>query len=80
MSVTAPAGFRAAGVRAGLKASGRHDLALVVNDGPLDVAAGVLRIRTGAARRRLSVERGSLVDCPSVEDLPHLLLLTGTAS
>ena len=41
MSVTAPAGFRAAGVRAGLKASGRPDLALVVNDGPLDVAAGV---------------------------------------
>ena len=41
MSVTAPAGFRAAGVRAGLKASGRPDLVLVVNDGPLDVAAGV---------------------------------------
>ena len=41
MSVTAPAGFRAVGVRAGLKASGRLDLALVVNDGPLDVAAGV---------------------------------------
>lgn len=42
MSVTAPAGFRAAGVTAGLKASGRPDLALVVNDGPLDVAAAVL--------------------------------------
>ena len=52
---------------------------LLAPAGP-DVAAGVLRIRTGAARRRLSVERGSLVDCPSVEDLPHLLLLTGTAS
>ncbi len=39
--VTAPAGFRAAGVTAGLKASGRPDLALVVNDGPLQVAAGV---------------------------------------
>jgi len=34
MSVTAPAGFRAAGVTAGLKPSGRPDLALVVNDGP----------------------------------------------
>jgi glutamate N-acetyltransferase / amino-acid N-acetyltransferase len=34
MSVTAPRGFRAAGVTAGLKASGRPDLALVVNDGP----------------------------------------------
>ena len=41
MSVTAARGFRAAGVRAGLKASGKPDLALVVNDGPLDTAAGV---------------------------------------
>lgn len=41
MSVTAAKGFRAAGVRAGLKASGKPDLALVVNDGPLDIAAGV---------------------------------------
>ncbi|WP_454049035.1 bifunctional glutamate N-acetyltransferase/amino-acid acetyltransferase ArgJ [Cellulomonas sp. Marseille-Q8402] len=39
--VTAPAGFRAAGVTAGLKPSGKPDLALVVNDGPLQVAAGV---------------------------------------
>ena len=41
MSVTAAEGFRAAGVRAGIKKSGRPDVALVVNDGPLDVAAGV---------------------------------------
>lgn len=41
MTVTSPRGFRAAGVTAGIKASGRPDLALVVNDGPLDVAAGV---------------------------------------
>jgi len=34
MSITAPAGFRAAGVTAGLKPSGRPDLAVVVNDGP----------------------------------------------
>jgi glutamate N-acetyltransferase/amino-acid N-acetyltransferase len=34
MSVTAARGFRAAGVVAGLKASGTPDLALVVNDGP----------------------------------------------
>ena len=33
MSVTAAKGFTAAGVTAGLKASGRPDLALVVNDG-----------------------------------------------
>ena len=41
MSVTAALGFRAAGVRAGLKQSGAPDVALVVNDGPLAVAAGV---------------------------------------
>ncbi|MBW3068682.1 bifunctional glutamate N-acetyltransferase/amino-acid acetyltransferase ArgJ [Actinomyces sp. 594] len=41
MSVTAAAGFRAAGISAGLKESGSRDLALVVNDGPLDVAVGV---------------------------------------
>lgn len=41
MSVTAPQGFRAAGVTAGLKASGKPDLALVVNDGPLQSAAAV---------------------------------------
>lgn len=41
MSVTVPAGFRAAGVTAGLKPSGKPDVALVVNDGPLQVAAGV---------------------------------------
>ena len=41
MSVTAPAGFRAAGVAAGLKSSGDPDVALVVNDGPDDAAAAV---------------------------------------
>lgn len=39
--ITYPLGFRAAGVTAGLKASGRPDLALVVNDGPHHTAAGV---------------------------------------
>ena len=41
MSVTAAAGFTAAGVRAGLKSSGQRDLAMVVNTGPEFVAAGV---------------------------------------
>ncbi|MDQ4102236.1 MAG: bifunctional glutamate N-acetyltransferase/amino-acid acetyltransferase ArgJ [Actinomycetota bacterium] len=41
MSVTASDGFRAAGVAAGIKASGGLDLALVVNDGPARAAAGV---------------------------------------
>ena len=39
--VQLPTGFRAAGVTAGLKASGNPDLALVVNDGPDHHAAAV---------------------------------------
>ena len=39
--VTAPAGFRAAGIAAGIKASGALDLALVFNEGPDHAAAGV---------------------------------------
>ena len=41
MSVTAPQGFVAAGVTAGLKDSGKPDVALVVNEGPLRSAACV---------------------------------------
>lgn len=41
MSVTAPAGFAAAGVTAGLKNSGGLDLAIVSNLGPLNNAATV---------------------------------------
>ena len=50
MTVTAPRGFRASAATAGLKASGRPDVALVVNDGPLHTAAVVLtRNRVQAA-------------------------------
>ena len=41
MSVTLAKGFRASGVKAGLKSSGNHDLALVINDGPLQIGAAV---------------------------------------
>ena len=41
MSVTGPLGFRAAGVAAGIKASGNPDVAVVINDGPVRAAAGV---------------------------------------
>ncbi|MGH3149208.1 MAG: bifunctional glutamate N-acetyltransferase/amino-acid acetyltransferase ArgJ [Streptosporangiaceae bacterium] len=41
MSVTAPLGFRAAGVTAGLKESGQPDVAVVLNDGPSRAAAAV---------------------------------------
>ncbi|WP_345383308.1 bifunctional glutamate N-acetyltransferase/amino-acid acetyltransferase ArgJ [Pseudonocardia yuanmonensis] len=39
--VTAPQGFRAAGIAAGIKAGGKPDLALVVNDGPQQTAVAV---------------------------------------
>ncbi len=41
MSVTAPQGFVAAGVAAGLKSTGKPDVAVVVNRGPLKVGAAV---------------------------------------
>jgi glutamate N-acetyltransferase/amino-acid N-acetyltransferase len=41
LSVTAPLGFRAAGVAAGLKESGARDVAVVLNDGPSCAAAAV---------------------------------------
>jgi glutamate N-acetyltransferase/amino-acid N-acetyltransferase len=41
LSVTAPQGFRAAGVAAGIKASGERDVAVVINDGPSRAAAAV---------------------------------------
>jgi glutamate N-acetyltransferase/amino-acid N-acetyltransferase len=49
VTVTAPQGFRAAGVKAGLKASGNPDLALVVNDGPSKSAAAVFTSNRVAA-------------------------------
>ena len=39
--VTAPLGYRAAGIAAGIKANGKLDLALVFNEGPEYCAAGV---------------------------------------
>ena len=41
MSVTAPQGFEASGVAVGLKSSGKPDVAVVVNRGPLKVGAAV---------------------------------------
>ncbi|WP_300266267.1 bifunctional glutamate N-acetyltransferase/amino-acid acetyltransferase ArgJ [Microbacterium sp.] len=41
MSITAPAGFEAAGVAAGLKSTGKPDVAVVVNRGPQKVGAAV---------------------------------------
>jgi glutamate N-acetyltransferase/amino-acid N-acetyltransferase len=57
MTVTAPKGFRAAGVTAGLKPSGKPDVALVVNDGPADVAAAVFTANRCKANPVLWSER-----------------------
>ena len=48
MSVTTAKGFTAAGVAAGLKSTGNRDVALVVNKGPLDVAAAVAEFEDDA--------------------------------
>ena len=50
MSVTAPLGFRAAGVTAGLKPSGQPDVAVVLNDGPSRAAAARLHHQPGEGR------------------------------
>jgi glutamate N-acetyltransferase / amino-acid N-acetyltransferase len=55
--VTAPAGFRATGIAAGIKASGALDLALVFNEGPDHAAAGVFtRNQVKAAPVRWSAQ------------------------
>ncbi|MEO3926996.1 bifunctional glutamate N-acetyltransferase/amino-acid acetyltransferase ArgJ [Micromonosporaceae bacterium B7E4] len=64
MSVTAPRGFRAAGVAAGLKSSGARDVALVVNDGPDAAAAGVFtanRVKAAPVLWSQQVLRAGLV-------------------
>ncbi|WP_399082145.1 bifunctional glutamate N-acetyltransferase/amino-acid acetyltransferase ArgJ [Streptomyces sp. BBFR2] len=61
MSVTAPLGFLAAGVPAGIKESGDLDLALVVNRGPARAAAGVFtsnRVQAAPVRWSRSVLTG----------------------
>jgi glutamate N-acetyltransferase/amino-acid N-acetyltransferase len=49
VSVTAAQGFTAAGVTAGLKSSGGLDVALVVNQGPLNAAAAVFTLNRAKA-------------------------------
>lgn len=64
MSVTAPQGFRAAGVAAGLKASGAADVALVVNDGPDAAVAAVFtanRVKAAPVLWTQQVVRGGTI-------------------
>ena len=59
--VTVPQGFRAASVKAGIKPSGKADLALVVNDGPEFSAAGVFT-RNRVVAAPVKVSREALAD------------------
>jgi glutamate N-acetyltransferase/amino-acid N-acetyltransferase len=77
VTITAPQGFRAAGVAAGIKDGGRLDLALVVNDGPGRAAAGVFttnqvkaapvlwsqQVLTGGALRAVVLNSGGANAC-----------------
>jgi len=56
-----PQGFRAASVKAGIKPSGKADLALVVNDGPEFSAAGVFT-RNRVVAAPVKVSREALAD------------------
>ena len=54
-AVTAPRGFRAAGIAAGIKASGKKDMALIVSDLPATVAAVFTTNQVKAAPVKLSL-------------------------
>ncbi len=64
MTVTAPKGFRASGVAAGLKSDGQLDVALVVNDGPDACVAGVFtanRVKAAPVMWSQQVLKGGIV-------------------
>jgi glutamate N-acetyltransferase/amino-acid N-acetyltransferase len=64
VSVTAPKGFRAAGVAAGLRTGDGPDVALVVNDGPDATAAGVFtanRVKAAPVQWSQQVLRAGVV-------------------
>jgi glutamate N-acetyltransferase/amino-acid N-acetyltransferase len=54
-SVTAPQGFRAAGVAAGIKSNGKKDVALIVSDTPATAAATFTTNQVKAAPVKLSM-------------------------
>jgi glutamate N-acetyltransferase/amino-acid N-acetyltransferase len=64
VTVTHPRGFRASGVAAGLKTGGGLDVALVVNDGPDAIAAGVFtgnRVKAAPVMWSQQVLKGGIV-------------------
>jgi len=80
LGVTAAQGFRAAGVTAGLKPSGKPDIALVVNDGPIYSAAGVFtgnRVKAAPVRWCEQIFAGTGAFSPS---LAAVILNSGGAN
>jgi glutamate N-acetyltransferase/amino-acid N-acetyltransferase len=64
VTVTTPKGFRASGVAAGLKSGGGPDIAVVVNDGPDVIAAGVFtgnRVKAAPVLWSQQVLKGGIV-------------------
>jgi glutamate N-acetyltransferase / amino-acid N-acetyltransferase len=64
VTVTTPKGFRASGVAAGLKTTGKNDVALLVNDGPDATAAGVFtanRVKAAPVLWSRQVLKGGVV-------------------
>src|SRR2546428_11410834 len=55
-SITAPRGFRATGLSAGIKPNGKKDLALIVSDLPATVAATFTTNQVKAAPVKLDME------------------------
>ncbi|MDR2377914.1 MAG: bifunctional glutamate N-acetyltransferase/amino-acid acetyltransferase ArgJ [Bifidobacteriaceae bacterium] len=76
MTVTAPKGFRAAGVAAGIKADGAKDLAVVVNDAVAarSAAAAVFTVNRFAAAPVL-VSREAMALAKGGYSLPRAILL-----
>ncbi|WJZ00154.1 Arginine biosynthesis bifunctional protein ArgJ [Corynebacterium hansenii] len=73
--VTAPQGFRASGVTAGIKASGKPDMALVVNEGPKKTAAAVFT-RNRVVAAPVTVTRKHVAD----GSITAVLLNSGNAN
>lgn len=62
-AATLPAGFRAAGIVAGLKASGKPDMAMFFSDSPAALAGTFTTNQVKAATVRLDSERVATVGC-----------------
>ena len=59
--ITAPEGFAAAATTAGIKASGKPDMALVVNEGP-DLTAAALFTRNRIVAAPVKISRANIAD------------------